>query len=117
MMFCQGCHQPDGMGTDDDIPEIKDYIGYFLNVDKGREFLVRVPGSANAPINDEQLAELLNWIMHNFSGPSLPENFQSYTAEEVGKLRKQPLIEVTRHRAALVEKINRYLEHQPGNGK
>ena len=44
-MFCQGCHTPDGAGANA-IPPLKDFMGYFLRSQRGREFMVRVPGSA-----------------------------------------------------------------------
>lgn len=109
MMFCQGCHLSDGSGTQDKVPEIKGYIGHFLGVEGGREFLVRVPGSAYAAIDDAGLAELLNWMIVEFGETSVPKVFQHYTAEEVGALRKDPLLNINDHRAALVDKINKQL--------
>lgn len=106
ILFCQGCHSPDAMGSEGRIPRMNNYVGHFLKVNGGREYLVRVPGSANAAINDEQLAELLNWIVMNYSGSSLPEGFVPYTETEVGKLREKPLMEVVEHREQLVDKIN-----------
>jgi len=105
LVYCRGCHLPDAEGSAGKVPRIKDYIGNFLGVEGGRDFLVRVPGAANAAIDDEQLAELLNWIIEEFAGTSLPTNFQPYTAAEVGRLRHSPLNDVTAVRAALVDEI------------
>ncbi len=106
MMFCQGCHQPDAAGSDKaHVPQIRGFVGHFLKVEEGREFLVRVPGSAYAAVDDEQLAELLNWMILEFSGDSMPHNFLPYTGQEVGQLRDQPLIEVNDTRNRLVERI------------
>lgn len=106
MLLCQGCHLPDARGVEGNVPRIKDYIGNFLKIEGGREYLVRVPGSANAAINDEQLAELLNWIVMKYAGASLPDNFLPFTVTEVATLRRSPLNEVSRLRAELVKKIN-----------
>lgn len=103
-MFCQGCHVPEAMGQGD-VPRINNFIGYFLKVPGGREFLVQVPGSANAPLSDAHLAELLNWIIMEYGGTSVPENFEVYTEAEVRGLRQQPLLKVTATRAQLVKKI------------
>ncbi|MFQ5659719.1 MAG: cytochrome c, class I [Gammaproteobacteria bacterium] len=111
MMFCQGCHLPGGEGVQGRVPEIKGFIGRFLEVEGGREFLVRVPGAANAAIGDAELAELLNWIIITLGGASAPENFEPYTAREVGRLRKDPLLNVNDHRDALIEKIKHELTH------
>ena len=50
-MFCQGCHTPDGAGAVT-VPRMKDHVGYFLEIPEGREYLVRVPGSATSALND-----------------------------------------------------------------
>jgi len=103
-MFCQGCHTPDGTGGKD-TPMIKGHIGNFLGTLEGREYLVRVPGSANSTLDNEQLAEVLNWMIVEMGGDSVPHNMQYYTASEVAELRKQPLFEVTKYREQLVSKI------------
>ena len=103
-MFCQGCHTPDGTGGKS-VPKIKNFIGYFLQNDIAREYLVRVPGSANSPLNDQQLAEVLNWMIIEFGGNSVPKNMQYYTANEVAKLRQHPLFEVVDYREMLVKRL------------
>ena len=104
-MFCQGCHTPDGTGGKS-VPKIKNTIGYFLQNQVAREYLVRVPGSANSPLNDQLLAEVLNWMIIELGGESVPKNMQYYTADEVAKLRQQPLFEVVEYREMLVKKLS-----------
>ena len=104
-MFCQGCHAPGGASVDERVPRMKDHVGTFINSASGREFLVRVPGSAMSSLNDEELAEVLNWIVLEFSGQSLTAPFESYTATEVGTLRQRPLNEVEKYRALLLADI------------
>jgi hypothetical protein len=107
MLYCQGCHLSDGAGSARaEVPEMKDYVGNFLKVPGGREYLVRVPGSANAPIGDEQLANLLNWILLTIAGESTPNGFAPYSGEEVGQMRKKSLTNIVTLRANLIEKIN-----------
>lgn len=103
-MFCQGCHTPDGTGGKS-VPKIKNYIGYFLQNQVAREYLVRVPGSANSSLNDEQLAEVLNWMIIELGGESVPKSVQYYTTNEIAKLRQQPLFEVVDYRAMLVKRL------------
>ena len=68
MLNCQGCHGPDGAGTaDGSVPTMKNFLGNFLAVEGGREFLIRVPGSANAALTDGNLAEVLNWMLPRIS--------------------------------------------------
>ncbi len=105
ILNCQGCHLADGKGAPGVVPRMADFVGYFLHVDGGREFIVRVPGAANAPIDDQELADVLNWLLNNFSQQQLPEDFVPYSGEEVGKLRNQPLIDIIGARAVLIQGI------------
>ena len=105
-MFCQGCHTPDGAGAMT-VPRMKGQVGYFLETPQGREYLVRVPGSATSALDDEQLAEVLNWILVEFAGDSLAPHYRAYTSEEVGRMRKQPLNEVEDYRMQLLVEIAR----------
>ena len=84
---------------------MKDHVGTFLKSREGREFLVRVPGSATSSLDDTELAEVLNWIVVEFSGDSLTGTFEYYTADEVGSLRQTPLNEVENYRAELLANI------------
>lgn len=105
MLNCQGCHLPLGQGVEGAVPRMSGYVGNFLRVPGGREFLVQVPGSANAAIDDAALAELLNWLLVTMSPNELPQSWRRYTAAEVGALRVSPLREVEDVRARLVKRI------------
>ncbi|MEY8213017.1 MAG: cytochrome c, class I, partial [Colwellia sp.] len=58
-----------------------------------------------SPLNDQQLAEVLNWMIIEFGGESVPKNMQYYTTNEVAKLRQQPLFEVVDYREMLVKRL------------
>jgi len=105
MLNCQGCHLPGGEGVEGAVPRMTGYVGNFLRVPGGREFLVQVPGAANAAIDDAALAELLNWVLVTMSPAELPRSWQPYSAEEVRMLRVTPLREVADVRAGLVRRI------------
>ncbi len=104
-VHCRGCHGPDGSGSGDSVPSLKGEMARFLHVTGGREFLVQVPGSANAAVGDQELAQLLNWMLEKFSPEALPDEFQPYSAKEVGRLRQEPLMEVNQLRAKLVARM------------
>jgi mono/diheme cytochrome c family protein len=104
MLNCQGCHLADGRGIGD-IPEMKNFVGNFLRVPGGREYLVGVPGSANAPLNDALLAELLNWMLMEMSANELPTDWQPYTATEVASYRATTITDVDKIRAVLINRI------------
>lgn len=105
MLNCQGCHLPDGSGSPGNVPKLNDFVGYFLHVPGGREFIAQVPGVANAPISNEELAGVMNWMLLNFSANELPTPFKPYSADEIGELRKAPLVEVEQRRGELLTRI------------
>jgi mono/diheme cytochrome c family protein len=87
VLHCSGCHGRDGTGIPDLVPSLRELAG-LLDHDEGRAYLVRVPGVAQAPLPDRELAALLNWVMEQFSGV---RNFAPYTSDEIGHWRSQPL--------------------------
>src|SRR5215468_8121398 len=68
----------------------------------GRDYLARVPGVAQAPLDDAALAAVLNWLLEHFDHGHVPPGFAPYSADEVGQLRKQPLVDVEGTRARLL---------------
>jgi mono/diheme cytochrome c family protein len=110
MLQCQGCHLPDGGGTPGAVPPLEGVVGSFLAVPGGREFLVRVPGSSQSSLSDARLAAVLNWILESFDPEALGDDFVPFTAEEVARVRRPPLLDVQSVRRGLVSQI----EARPG---
>ncbi|MEP6547731.1 MAG: cytochrome C [Gammaproteobacteria bacterium] len=109
---CQGCHRPDGSGTDQTAPSLKGTVARFLSVPGGREYLSRVPGVAASALSDADLAEVMNWMLWRFDKEHLPADFQPYTAAEIGQLRTRPLrLEASLVRAALLKKADESTAH------
>jgi len=105
---CVGCHLPQGEGLPHtDTPRMKGFVGNFLKVEGGREFLVRVPGASQSALTDQQLAELFNWIMRldGLAGESTPEAFIPYTAEEITAVRHIPFDDLPGTRAGLITQM------------
>jgi cytochrome c553 len=104
---CQGCHRPDGTGSEGTAPSLAGTVAKFLNVPGGREYLGRVPGVATSPLSNDDLAEVLNWMLWRFDAAHVPANFAPYTAAEIGSLRTQPLrIEASNVRRELLKKAD-----------
>ena len=101
MLQCQGCHRADGSGFGEGVPDLRDQIGRFLHVPGGREFLVRVPGSAQAPLSDAALAAVLNWMIERFGPAAVAADFRPYSAAEVAAART-PLLDVEGERGRLL---------------
>lgn len=109
MLNCQGCHLPDGSGSAGSVPKMNDFVGYFLHVPGGREFIVQVPGVTSAPLSDQDLAEVMNWLLLSFSGAQLPQPFEPYSAAEISRLRQEPLLDVHQRRRELLALIRNRL--------
>lgn len=102
---CQGCHRPDGAGSERTAPPLAGLVATFTRVEGGREYLVQVPGVATSPVSDAELAELLNWMLWRFDGKNVSDDFEPYSGTEVGLLRKTPLrTEASGLRKLLLEK-------------
>ena len=106
MLHCQGCHRPDGSGAPGAVPDLRRHVSVFLGSSAGRAFLVRVPGSANAPLSDRELAELLVWIVYRFDPAHVPADFAPYNEAEVASLRVQRLSKVQDERAAILTELS-----------
>ncbi len=106
MLHCQGCHLPDGSGSADGAPSMIGIVSRFLSVEGGREYVGKVPGVANAGLDDAALAELVNWMLQTYDKEHLPANFKPYTAREIGALRERPyIVEAADMRQQLLEKL------------
>ena len=90
MIHCQGCHLPDAAGFAGKVPRIRDFLGFYLHSQDGREFVVRVPGVATSALSDDKLTELMNWLLLTFSARQLPPDFALFTVDEVAALRADP---------------------------
>jgi mono/diheme cytochrome c family protein len=95
LLHCSGCHHADGAGVPGVVPPLSG-LASFLATPAGRAYLVRVPGVAQASLDDERLAALLNWVMREMSGAD-PK--PSYDAREVHALRAEPLRDARAQRA------------------
>jgi hypothetical protein len=105
MIHCQGCHLPDAVGFADQVPGMKDFVGYFAHSPEGRDFLIRVPGVATASLPDEQLSELMNWLLLTYSADQLPNNFAPYSRSEVAILRTDLEANPEKTRKRILEEI------------
>jgi mono/diheme cytochrome c family protein len=95
LLHCSGCHHADGAGVPGVVPPLSG-LAPFLATPAGRAYLVRVPGVAQASLDDERLAALLNWVMREMSGA---QPSPAYDAVEVHALRADPLRDARSERA------------------
>ena len=100
---CQGCHGDRGRSATE-IPVLAGRVGYFARIPAGRRYLVQVPNVALNPSSDQDLAEVLNWMLRTYSPAQLPRDFVPYTAAEVAALRAERIDAVAR-RAHIVDEL------------
>jgi len=102
MLQCQGCHLADGSGKPGSVPSLVDSIGRFVRVPGGREYLVRVPGSSQSSLSDQDLARVLNYMIRSFGPADVAADFRPFDAVEVTQVRSPPLSETESVRRALL---------------
>ena len=89
--ICGGCHGLHGRSAQLLVPQLKDQVGYLLCTREGREYAIRLPNVAFARLSDQDLAGLMNYVMFKIGGSSAPAAAKPYDAEEIGRLRHDPL--------------------------
>ena len=78
------------------------YIYYYTNIimqldHTDKDILNEL--QSNARITNAELAEVLNWILEEFSANTLPEDFKKLSVEEVTEARSQILADPNKYRA------------------
>lgn len=102
---CIVCHQADGNGVPGMYPPLADSVGNYIATRQGRAYLVHVVsfGMTGAisvhgqyydgvmqpwpKFGDDELAQVLNYVLTNFNAKLLPKDFLPFTADEVRKYR------------------------------
>ncbi|HEX7874327.1 MAG TPA: cytochrome C [Sphingobium sp.] len=93
---CGGCHGVQGRSAPAQLPELRDRVGYFLCTREARAYLLRLPNVAHSRITDnQQLADLMNFVVFGLGGPSAPRDAAPFTAEEVARERQFALSSVS----------------------
>ncbi len=110
LLHCGGCHLMDGSGTPPEVPSLRDELGRIIQVEGGRDYLVRVPGASQAPVTDAELADIINWILTEFNADTLAPDFGSFTAEEVKNARAHTLADPLKHREALWQRYRTHVK-------
>jgi mono/diheme cytochrome c family protein len=101
LLHCGGCHGMAGHGSPPVVPSLLGESGLLAGIPGGRDYLIRVPGSAQSRLNDAALARVLTWILESFSADTLPQNFKPFTALEVARGRANILQDPLRRRAEI----------------
>lgn len=89
---CGGCHGVLGLSAPANLPQLRDRVGYFMCTPEARAYLIRLPNIAHSKITDnQQLADLVNFVIFDLGGASTPPDTKPFSAAEVAHERQFPL--------------------------
>ena len=105
LLNCGGCHGIAGRSSDSAVPTLQGQVGSFLCLPEGRSFIARLPNVAFAPLSDQELAEVMNFVVG--FGSAKPPAGAPYTRQEVAELRRRPLVaeQISSYRQTLVKRL------------
>ncbi|AFQ49778.1 c-type cytochrome [Burkholderia cepacia] len=106
VLNCMGCHTATGGGIPGKVPPLANSLGYFTHLPAGREYVMRVPGASNSALSDQDLADVLNWVLTTMNRDALPRDFKPYTAAEVAAHRRPAFSDVATVRTGLVRALH-----------
>lgn len=98
LLHCGGCHLPSGAGDPPNVPSLHGDMGRMVATPEGREYLYRVPGAAQAQVDDARLAGIINWILQEFNADTLPADFTPVTVAEISEGRPKILADPLKFR-------------------
>ncbi len=107
MIHCMGCHTLSGGGMPPEVPAFDKTLGDIVSLPAGRAYLIQVPGASQSPLNDEQLAAVLSWLLRRYVGDNLPADFRDMSTEEVTRFRSITLANPKIVRDQLLRQIHR----------
>jgi mono/diheme cytochrome c family protein len=122
---CVVCHQANAKGVPGMYPPLADSIGGYVGIPDGRAYLVHVvsfglTGAISvhgvtyngvmqswSKFKDEDVAQVLNYVLTTFNTTLIPKNFAPLTADEVKKYRvaNTALCDVHKEREALMKAL------------
>lgn len=105
---CGGCHGIQGDAAPANLPTLRGRVGWFMCTPEARSYLMRLPNVARSRITDnDDLADLLNFMVFSLGGPSTPKGAKPFTGAEVARERQSPFTSVSliKTRATLVDSL------------
>ena len=103
---CAGCHGVQGLSAPAKLPELRGRVGYMMCDAGTRAYLLRLPNIAKSRLADnQQLADMLNFMIFGMGGESVLPGTRPFTAAEVGYERQFALTS-----ASLVKERKRHVE-------
>ena len=106
VLHCSGCHGIDGSGYESaGVPNFRNSIEFFAIDEEGRTYLLHVPGLVNTNLSDTEIAEVLNYVVKQWSGTSTAGMFIRFTPAEVAERRARSVSDVVRLRRQIASRL------------
>lgn len=106
ILQCQGCHRADGSGATQSTPSLLTDGELFLQSQLGREFFISVPGVVHAPLSDEALTSVINYVIQNLIIKEGDFESLFYTVPELTVYRKTKMTKnIAQRRREVIAKL------------
>ena len=103
-LHCSGCHGLEGAGlAHAGIPPFPGFIDKFFSDEQGRLYIMHVPGVISAGLPNDELAEVVNYIVDRWGEPEA--EVEHFTTEEVARLRSQKVADVVQLRRRIARRL------------
>lgn len=102
---CRGCHLADGSGTPEKVPPLKFLMARIAGSQKGRDYLINVPGNSSSGLTPKESAEILNWMLIEFSSPNQLTKLTQFTEEEVISAYKRSSLYIDKIRIEIMRSL------------
>lgn len=103
VLLCSGCHNVSGLGSEEGgIPAFPGSVGKIAAFDRGRTYMMHVPGVVSNSMSNAEIAAVMNYILDTWA----PEaGAAPFTAEEVTARRKLPIPDIVVERREVTEEL------------
>ena len=106
MLKCSGCHRVDGMGAPTaGIPPFPGFIAPLARNPDGRVYIAHVPGIVGSRLSNEQLVDVLNYVIDEWSGEEEATDVPRFTVDEIARLRAVPVTNIVEYRRGVVAQL------------
>ena len=105
---CAACHLNTAKGVPGMFPPLNERLGSMMTGQQGRDYLAMVIEAGligsitaegltyrgimpaqGATMNNDEVAQLLNYILQTFNASTLDDNWQAYTASEISEIKSR----------------------------
>lgn len=103
ILLCSGCHNVSGMGSKTGgVPAFPGSVGRIAASDRGRTYMMHVPGVVSNAMSDAEIADVMNYILDTWAAEARAAPF---TPDEVTRRRAVPVPDVVEERRQLAEEL------------